>query len=175
MGFGFLIFSILNIIIGPMVNAQFLNKFGVLADAVITDVEGTNTMYNEEPVMRFNTLIRKQDGSSHETSFTSMDFNSYPSSFKGFRIPSPNVEFKVKYIPGAESNFVIMAEMDSEFSNSARCTDLLMNIGVAQNKLNFDEENEKYQLELEEQVKLYLNADCGNKALDKYYQELIEE
>ncbi len=173
--FAILFFSIANIIIGPMVNAQFLNKYGVLGEGVVVDVERTNTTYNEEPVMRYNTLIRKQDGTSFETSFTSMDFNTYPNSFKGFRIPPPGVEFKVKYVPGAESNFVIMAEEDSQFSNTSRCNDLLMKIGTTQNKLKFDETNENYKKELETHVQAYLNANCGNDALDTYYRDLIEK
>ena len=169
-----LIYGIINIIIGPMINAKFLNEFGTLADGMVTGIFKTSTLYNEEPVYRYETLIRKPDGSSLETSFTSMDFNVYPASTKGIRLPTAGVQFKIKYVPGAESNFIIMADERSEFVDQQECMTLLANIAQAESKLGFDSENENYKNLLRTNIEQYINIDCGNQFLKDHYKKMLD-
>lgn len=169
-----LLFGITNIIWGPSFNNRFLHRNGQEADAVVTSIEQTNNSYNDQPVMRYHVVLRTADGQSAKSTFASDDFNVYPNPYDGFSYPGVNEPFRIRYIPGAEKNFVIIGDGGSVYATRLRCNELRIDLSAAQQQYKFDQQNREFRQEYAESIRRLLDAGCDT-AQHAYYRQQLEE
>lgn len=98
-----------NIFCAHMLNAWFLNAYGVLSTAVITHEEQTNSTLNDNYIWDYDALVKTQDGKDVITGFSTMSAAIYPIR-NTILIPPMGEPFMVKFIPGYEKNFVILSD-----------------------------------------------------------------
>jgi hypothetical protein len=102
-------FGFLNIFLGGMANAAFLNAAGVEGRAVIVDARETSSRLNEQPVWAYEAVVRTADGEDADTDFTTMTASLWPIRNE-ILIPPSGETFVVKYVPGYPRNIVIMTD-----------------------------------------------------------------
>jgi len=158
--------------------AHFLiYKYGETGTAVITEIEqlDINTRYGGE--QRYFVLLKTDDGEILETQFESWDRNFYPKSSSGWYVyPLPGQEFSVKYMPKNLKLFVILTELNSDYSKAINCSKLQRNWGDLQNKIEFDPENVAYKKTYASSLKNYVESDCEeNDFLLEYYEDELFE
>ncbi len=98
-----------NIFCAHMLNAWFLNAYGVQSTAVITHAEQTNSTLNDQFIWDYDAVVKTQDGKDVVTGFSTMSAAIYPVR-NSIRIPPMGEPFAVKFIPGYEKNFVILSD-----------------------------------------------------------------
>jgi hypothetical protein len=101
------IFGIINIFTAHIVNALFLQAFGVDGTAVITQSEETNSTLNDQPIWAYDVVVRTADGRDVVTQFDTMSASIYPIT-NAILIPPQGERFAIRYVPGFPRNFVIM-------------------------------------------------------------------
>lgn len=74
----FLCYTILNFIWGSDISGALINKYGKNTSAVITDIEHTNSNYNDVPVIKYHVMYRTADNKVIKSHFTTTSFNIYP-------------------------------------------------------------------------------------------------
>ncbi|MFC5343290.1 hypothetical protein ACETK8_07580 [Brevundimonas staleyi] len=104
------VFGSVNIFLGGMANAAFLNAFGVEGRAVIVDARETSSRLNEQPVWAYDAVVRTADGQDADTSFNTMTASLWPIRNQ-ILIPPRGENFVVKYVPGFPRNIVIMTDL----------------------------------------------------------------
>jgi hypothetical protein len=104
-----LLLPIANIFVSHMLNAWFLNAYGVKGTAIITQSEQTNSTLNDEYIYDYDVLVKTADGQDVITGFSTMSAAIYPVR-NSILIPNDNEPFLVKYIPGYEKNIVILSD-----------------------------------------------------------------
>ena len=83
--------------------------------------------------------------------------------------------FDVKYMPGNESNFIILTnDRESAYSNKLGCTQLLQEISAARVKYDFDTKNRKNAQVYRKLLKEYLAAPCDTN-VQRAYKMLLED
>lgn len=105
----FFLFSGLSYFIVPFANALFLNAFGTRATAVIVHKQETNEMLNESYIWDYDAVLKAADGRDVVLQFSTTSVAIYPIRNE-ILIPPERDPFVVKYIPGFESNVVIMCD-----------------------------------------------------------------
>lgn len=103
------VFGFINIFLGGMANAAFLNAVGVRGEAVIVDARETSSRLNEQPVWAYEAVVRTPDGQDADTRFTTMTASLWPIRNE-ILIPPRGEVFVVKYVPGFPRNIVIMTD-----------------------------------------------------------------
>lgn len=98
-----------NIFCAHMLNAWFLNAYGVRSTAVVTHAEQTNSTLNDEYIWDYDAVVKTQDGKDVITGFSTMSAAIYPIRNQ-ILIPPMGEPFAVKFIPGYEKNFVILSD-----------------------------------------------------------------
>lgn len=104
------VFGFINIFLGGMANAAFLNAVGVEGEAVIVDARETSSRLNEQPVWAYDAVVRTPDGQDADTSFNTMTASLWPIR-NAILIPPRGETFIVKYVPGYPRNIVIMTDL----------------------------------------------------------------
>ncbi len=99
--------GIVNLIWGPALNNRYVHVNGVDGSAVVVRVKPTSTRINRVTVMEYEVVLKTADGSTLKTSFLSSDDNVYPEPSGPHQLPPPGQPFTVRYVPGAEHNFII--------------------------------------------------------------------
>ncbi|WP_400190168.1 hypothetical protein [Hymenobacter sp. B81] len=161
---------VLNVFAGPRLNAWFLHRYGIWAEALVTHQEGTYRRYNKHPVLRCWVLLRRPGAGSAQSSFDTDDFNLYPAPPDGYQYPAPGQPFTVRYVPGAEANFVILGDDPaSAFVRQQQCTGALQQLSQAARQYQFDSADGGFRAEYRAQLTQYLRRRCGNPGLDEHY------
>jgi hypothetical protein len=109
---------------------------GETGEGIVTGEYRTNDMWNNEPVIGFNVVIRKADGGIVQTRFRSDSFNVYPPA-NAVRYPTAGMRFTVRYLPAHPADFVIVTNDNSEWARSLRCGDLLQALASAARAASF--------------------------------------
>lgn len=121
---------------GSWLTTPLIYHNGETGEGVVTDQYRTADVYNDEPVIGFNVLIRKADGGIVRTGFRTDSFNVYPPA-NAVRYPPVGARFTVRYLPIHPEDFVIVANDDSEWARSLRCGALLRAAAAAQREREF--------------------------------------
>lgn len=103
------IYGQLNIFVGHIVNALFLNAVGERGSAVIVQSNQTNSTLNDSPVYEYFAVMRTADGRDVKIGFDTMSASTYPIR-NAILIPPQGARFVVKYVPGFERNVAIMVD-----------------------------------------------------------------
>lgn len=134
-----------NVFLGHIVNAWFLNTWGVRASAVITHGEQTNSMMNDYYIWDYDAVVKTADGRDVVTKFSTMSAAIYPIR-NTILIPNTGEEFFVKYIPGYEKNIVILSDesrygkMRIIYENRGPVDKAAAQLAVSPNNKEFKEE-----------------------------------
>ena len=147
-------------------------KYGETGEGVIIERNATGDLYNEEPILQYEVLIKTKTGESLETSFKSHDFNMYPEPEGGFNYPSNGVAFNVRYLTGNPEAFVILTNDDSMYAQQMICAEKLKVLNKAKSKHDFEPANPKYRDEYSEAIDSYLKSECvENSSVREYYMQ----
>lgn len=162
-----------NIFTGSMVNAVFVNAYGVYGSAVITHEEETNSDLNDRPIWYYEAVIRTADGRDVKTSFDTMSASLYPWRNQ-IDIPPKGERFIVKYIPGDERNIAIMRD-ESPFGKRLLVAKAREPVERAAAQLAASPANADFAREYREALKQFLAryaADAPPGLVDHYRREL---
>lgn len=146
-----LLVPIMNIFLAHMLNAWFLNAYGIKGTAIITKEEQTNSTLNDQYIYDYDVLLKTADGRDILTGFSTMSAAVYPIR-NAILIPNVNDPFLVKYIPGYEKNIVILSDES--------------NFGIARKMM-------KNQIEVQK-TEIQYNASPYNKAFKEEYLQALK-
>ena len=108
--------------LGGVVSAAALHRFGVSAAATVTDNYDTGSQdARNETIYGHHLVIRAPDGRSVESYFSDDQMAVYP--FVGFQ-PSQGDVFTVRYLPRHPHELAIVADDGSPWALTTRCNQL---------------------------------------------------
>ena len=166
---------IMNIFLAHMLNAWFLNAYGVKGTAIITKEEQTNSTLNDAYIYDYDVLMKTADGKDVLTGFSTMSAAIYPIR-NTILIPNVNDPFLVKYIPGYEKNIVILSD-ESNFGIARKMMKNQIEVQKAEIQYTTSPYNKAFKEEYLQVLKAYV-ADSDN-ALDpnviSRYKTIIQE
>jgi len=156
---------------------QLTYNYGENGTAVVTQIKNSNNMRNYEPIKQYDVLLKKANGQTVETFFQEWDNNIYPRPADGlYYYPAQGIKFPVKYNPDYPKMFVILGDVESDYSKGTDCSKLQRNWGDLQNKIEFDPENVAYKKTYASSLKNYVESDCEeNDFLLEYYEDELFE
>ncbi|WP_028775956.1 hypothetical protein [Shimazuella kribbensis] len=160
---GFLVF-------GTEMNNAFLKANGTKADALITEIELTNSTYNDVPISRYHVLIRIAENKTIKTTFEDTNFNIYPDPEDGYQYPNQGEKFTIQYIPGAEGNFLILANDHSPYSKRLSCSAYYNKMMTAKEEYGFSPTNTLFIKKYKNALQTYISQVCDSS--DTYQKEL---
>lgn len=99
----------INIFTGHILNAWFLNAYGVRGTAVVVHAEQTNSTLNDQYISDYWAVMRTADGRDVKVEFDTMSASIYPIR-NTILIPPQGQRFVTKYVPGFERNMAIMSD-----------------------------------------------------------------
>jgi hypothetical protein len=152
---GFLI-GVFNIITGSMVNAIFLNAFGIYGTAVITHAEETNSQLNNQNIWAYDAVMKTADGRDIKISFDTMSASLYPPRNE-INIPPTGERFVVKYIPGFERNVAIMRD-ESPYGKRQLVMKARVPVDRAAAQLAASPDNEAFKQEYRDALHQFLDS-----------------
>lgn len=160
--------AIANGFAGQYLNAWFLNKYGTESTAIITSDIETNSTLNDEYIHDYEAIVKKKNGKYINTFFSTTSATIYPIE-NAIRIPQAEKPFPVKYIPGYETNIVILYDR-SEEGKMLRHYEKQAPINKARIKYEADKTNKEF-------IKEYIAAleDYIEEYDDQNYEPKIEE
>nr|WP_299071297.1 hypothetical protein [uncultured Allomuricauda sp.] len=145
--------------------SDFANKLiydhGEFGEGIVVEKKETGDMYNQEPVIRYVTLVKTDKGETVQTAFDSDYFNLYPDSDNTNRYPDVGLPFTVKHLKRNPKVFVIVTDDDSPYGTNLGCSDLRKKLKAAKSKLDFNPNNEEFKKEYQEYNETYLSSGCG--------------
>ena len=103
------IYGQLNIFTGHILNAWFLNAYGIRGTAVIVHSEQTSSTLNDQYISDYWAVLRTADGRDVKLEFDTMSASIYPIRNQ-ILLPPQGQRFVVKYVPGFERNIAIMSD-----------------------------------------------------------------
>nr|WP_298995919.1 hypothetical protein [uncultured Allomuricauda sp.] len=141
---------------------------------MMVDRENTGDLYNEEPIIRYDVLIKAENGETMEMSFESNDFNLYPKPAGSFNYPLHGETFNVRYLETNPEAFVIVTDDNSHYSKQSKCEKMLRELNNSKNKHGFDSENTSFRENYRKAIANYLEFDCIEDSQTKgfYIQEM---
>ena len=125
----------------------------------MTNIENTGDLYNEEPIYRYEVILKSSLGESTESSFESDEFIIYPEFNGAWTYPLAGQKFTIRHLEDRLDAFIIISNDTSEYAMSQKCNNLLKAVEAAQRKVEFDNTNETYRSALEKAKK---NAEACN-------------
>lgn len=150
-------------------------NYGENGIATVIQIENSNNMRNYQYVKQYNVLLKTSDGSTVETFFQDWDRNIYPRPSDGlYYYPTKGVEFPVRYIPQYPKTFIILGDVESDYSKSINCSKFQKDWDELRNKIEFDPENIVYKQNYADSLQQYVENNCGENEflLDHYTKEL---
>lgn len=155
--------------------SEFANKLiydhGQFGEGIVIEKNETGDMYNQEPVYRYETLIKTIKGETVQTIFDSDDFNLYPDSDNASRYPDVGLPFTVKHLEENPRVFIIITDDKSSYVTDLRCSELLKKLKAAKSKLEFSPNDEAFKNQYQKYNKAYLSGECA-KNDNKYRADL---
>ncbi|WP_028775439.1 hypothetical protein [Shimazuella kribbensis] len=160
-----ILLSVVNVIWGTDFNNAFLNAYGITGNGVITKSELTIS-----DDTRYYVLMRTQKNETIQTTFTDMNFNIHPKPEDGYLYPYKGEKFTIKYIPGAEDNFIILANDHSPYSKRLACSGYQEKIDNAKTEHDFESSNATFTKNYADALRTYITNQCP--ASDSYQEDL---
>jgi hypothetical protein len=164
-----LLMPMANIFLAHMLNAWFLNAYGVKGSAIITKEEQTNSTLNDRYIYDYDVLVKTANGKDVITGFSTMSAAIYPVR-NSILIPNVNETFLVKYIPGYEKNIVILSD-ESDYGIARKIVENQQEVQKAQIQYQASPQNKAFREEYLQELKTYV-ADSDNAAapeiIDRY-------
>lgn len=146
--------------LGSTIATNLVYQYGVDGEGVITGRFETAAMYNEEPVQGYRVLLRTAMGRTIETSFQSDSFNVYPPENEVV-YPSRGMRFTARYLPDYPEDFIIIANDDSPWAHSLRCSKIEDRVRELTAMLQFSGTEPAYRHEHDEAVATARAARCN--------------
>lgn len=155
--FGFMV----NLFAGHFASNWLLVRAGEAGTATVVSIEPTSSQYNDQPVMRYQVMIRPQHGGAIvQTYFETSDFNITPQPTEdGYVYPPPGRQFSVRYLPDFPRAFVILSNDDSPYGRGLRCQRSMEIQSKLRNQIAFDPQNAEFKAALGE-AQLAADRDC---------------
>jgi hypothetical protein len=170
-----LLLPIANIFLAHVLNAWFLNAYGVRGSAIITKEEQTNSTLNDQYIYDYDVLVKTADGKDVITGFSTMSAAIYPIR-NGILIPNVNETFLVKYIPGYEKNIVILSD-ESNYGIALKIAENQQEVQKAWIQYKESPQNQAFKEEYLKVLKTYI-ADSENTAepeIINNYKTIIQQ
>lgn len=170
-----LLAPIANIFLAHMLNAWFLNKFGVNGTAIITREEETSSTLNDRPIYDYDVLVKTADGKDVLTGFSTMSAAIYPIR-NSILIPNVNEPFLVKYIPGYEKNIVILSDK-SDYGVARKIMENQQDVQKAWIQYKSSPQNKDFKEEYLQVLKKYVaNSDnASDSEIINNYKTIIQQ
>ncbi|WP_222982816.1 hypothetical protein [Flagellimonas meishanensis] len=165
--------SILIFIFGSDFTNLLVHQYGQIGEGLVIDKAETGDMYNEEPIVQYDVLIKTKDGEMVKTTFKNTDFNLYPTPDGGYSYPPQGVAFTVKYMESGPETFIIITDDNSEYATKKTCAEQLRKLNIAKSQYDFAPDNASYREDYLRAIELYLQLKCANNSsvIDFYEQE----
>lgn len=168
------VFGIVNLIFGSDWNANYVNKHGVKGTGVVIRIVPTNRWTNNVQEVEYECLIRTKEGKTIPAVFLN-DGNAFFPQQEIWMPPMIGEQFSLKYIPGDETNFIILTnEPGSGYASKFTCTEKLMQISPAKAAYEFDPADPAKKKAYQKVLKEYLRAPCDTN-LQKVYREELKK
>lgn len=151
--FGF-IYGQLNIFLGHIANAMFLNAVGERGSAVIVQSNPTSSTLNDSPVYEYFAVMRTADGRDVKIEFDTMSASTYPIR-NAILIPPRGARFVVKYVPGFERNVAIMVD-ESDYGRARLIAEDREPLDRAERQLELSPDNPEFIAEYRREVATFL-------------------
>jgi len=151
-----------NLFAGHFASNWLLARVGDAGAATVVSIESTSALYNDQPVMRYQVMIRPlQGGAVAQTHFDTSSFNITPQPTEdGYVYPAPGSQFNVRYLPDFPFAFVILSDDDSPYSRGLRCQRSMEVQSKLSKQLAFDPQNAEFKAALGE-ARRAAERDCN--------------
>ncbi len=146
-------------IFGSKLSTEMIYANGESGEATVTGSFPTGTLYNEEPVIGFNVLIRTADGKLVKSSYRTDSFNVYPPS-RVTIYPSVGARFNIRYVAGHPELFVIVANDDSPWARKRACDSVLRVVATAQQEAQFAGADPSFEAAVDHAIAKAREAGC---------------
>ena len=166
--------AILTLMFGTDFTNKLIYDHGQIGEGLVVDIYETGDMYNEEPVVQYDAMIKTQTGETVETSFKNTDFNLYPDPEGKYSYPAQGVPFTVKHITNSPKTFVIVTDDNSAYAAGKSCAEKLNKLNTAKSQHDFAPNNPSYKENYRKAIELYLDSECTENVslLNFYTQEM---
>ena len=167
-----LLASILMVIFGTEFTNQLIYQHGQIGEGLVVNTFETGDLYNEEPVIQYDALIKTQTGETVKTSFENTDFNLYPTPAGRYNYPSQGVRFTVKHLKNNPKAFVIINNDDSAYAVGKSCAEQLQRVNTAKSQYDFDSNNSSFKESYRKSIEAYLALNCTNDStIVNFYEQ----
>jgi hypothetical protein len=161
-----------NFIYGRDINANYVDSHGVTSQAVVTEINATNTTVNHVRELEYKTLIKTNDNNTVESYFNNNKDVFYPKT-DIWSPPSIGETFAVKYMPNDPENFIILTQdTNSNYSNKLICTEIQVRLSAAKAKYSLDNKNSEFKTAYKTVIQEILKAKCDTSIKYIYKLEL---
>ncbi|WP_055395541.1 hypothetical protein [Flagellimonas eckloniae] len=145
--------------------SDFANKLiydhGEFGEGIVVEKKETGDMYNQEPVIRYVTLVKTEKEETVQTAFDSDHFNLYPELDGTNYYPDVGISFTVKHLKRNPKVFVIITNDDSPYGTNLGCSDVLKILKAAKSKLDFNPDDEAFKNQYRKYNEAYLSSGCA--------------
>jgi hypothetical protein len=132
-----------NIFMGHFVTNYLLERFGDKGEGMVVAIDNTSSTYNDQPVMKYEVMLKSDNQKPVSTYFLSSDFNIvHQKSWNEYVYPSTGIRFNVYYLKGYPRAFVIIADDGSDYAKGLESDQDLEEISRLQNQLKMDPDND---------------------------------
>jgi hypothetical protein len=102
----------------------------------------TSDIYNDQPVWRYDVMIKSGNEEPVSTYFLTSDFNIvHTESFNEYYYPAEGTRFNVWFLNKYPRAFVIIADDNSEYAKSLQRAKVIKEINRLKNQLKMDPKN----------------------------------
>ncbi|MDS0527410.1 hypothetical protein NNC19_17095 [Clostridium sp. SHJSY1] len=109
----------INLFAGHFLTNALLENYGEKGEGIVVSSNETSDLYNDQPVWRYDVMLKSGNEEPISTYFLTSDFNIiHKESFNEYRYPSKGIRFNVWYLKKYPKAFVIIANDDSEYAKS---------------------------------------------------------
>ena len=165
--------SIGNLIAGHWINAFFIHNVGVYGKAIIVDSGDAGFMINDWEASYYDILVTTEEGQEILTNGTDMSIPLYPLR-NTILMPPIDEEFVVKYVPGDEENFVIMAD-DSNYGKRRLLGEARQPVERARHLYEASSENLDFVQQYREALQTFISEQAGiasDDQIQRYHEAL---
>jgi hypothetical protein len=143
-----------SLFLGTPIRNRLIQYAGLAGEGMITQISDTSSVYNEQTVLRFDTILRLSDGSTVKTQFHSDDFNVVDGrDWNLTQYPNAGERFRVRYLPHNPEAFVVLTDTESEYGRRLLASEQQEEIKALENQLKMAPEDVAARARLEELVK----------------------
>jgi len=166
--------AVINLIYGTNWNNSYVYNNGVKSTGVVLRIAPTNRWVNHVQQVEYQCLIRTKEGKTIPAVFLN-DGNAFFPQQEIWMPPMIGEQFSLKYIPGDETNFIILTnEPGSGYASKFTCTEKLMQISPAKAAYEFDPADPAKKKAYQKVLKEYLQTPCDTN-LQKVYREELKK